>query len=470
MGDGQGQSGQGGKGGGFGNFMMNIGAPAAATIAAGMGPRYAASAAIGMSAVNNLQENKRRQKLGREVARLADVRADAALEAEKKAWNKKKEIMTAVMPEELSFDDNTAMEYFGQANPQGENALKAKKTSEFIEKAPEPVRDEAFELFGAIAEGGDPEGAIAMMRDDDQFRQQLAMKSMDYIERQAAAEAERKVDKANRRADSAINRSTRLAEANYRSERDATEDEFAQAGLDLKRAQGDRAYALDKQRLDQFLPGKELEFQGRQLNDLRDAITTLETGLRSEMATEEEIAAATAPYRAEYNSILAERHGAQSYYDADGNLVSIGGGGAPTPPAGVGDTDSGTPVGAVLPPEPTPPTPAQPTPAPSPEPAAPSPSAPMDHTAAIEELRAVRLKDEAISNDLEQMKSANISAEAILDMLEEKYGPGAFEDYTRRNTEGLGIRLKERLGGFIDSFGRAAFPERAAELDAAKRN
>jgi hypothetical protein len=163
----------------LGDFLTDIAAPAAAVIASTYGPRYAGAAAIGMRAVEGLQENKRRQNLGREVAKLADQRAEEDLRARRETHNKAKNVATALTGDEAAAA--SMLQTFGIQNPIGSGAVKSQRTDEFLKKMPEPVRDEAYSMVGSVAEAGDPEAAISMLRDQDRFRQNVAMKAADQI-------------------------------------------------------------------------------------------------------------------------------------------------------------------------------------------------------------------------------------------------------------------------------------------------
>lgn len=203
-GQGAGGAGQGAGGGNkmnFGDVFTNFIAPAGAVVASTYGPRYAAGAAVGMRAIESLQENKRRRELGKKIVRMSDLKAEEDLKIRKDMWNQVKTEATrmgvedsilagAPGAEQTTFDETgmPVVDFAGQADK-----LKQTKNEEFLKKMPEPERNALYDFAGAIAPEA-PDVALEMLSKRDMAQDALAKMRMDQVWRSAEAEQDRKLE------------------------------------------------------------------------------------------------------------------------------------------------------------------------------------------------------------------------------------------------------------------------------------
>jgi hypothetical protein len=314
------------KKGRLGDFMMNFAAPALAAVGATYGPRYAAASAIGMHAVNNIQENKRRRTIGKELVRLADIEADADLKDRKQMHARLQEAATKVAPSETGFADVEAGSYFGVDHPLSTAGVKEEKTEKFLRKMPEPVRDMAYAEAGALAESGDIESAKDILKN----RRAVQGEVLDrYMNRLYDIEDQEVQLKAQNRRD---NHALRLQDVRLKAaaEQTAANQKALAEQHRLDRVHDDKRYAAELKyntnRDAARAAREERELMYKDMTVLHDHMSDLETALIRDGVTpeDEQWEATIGPVRAQYHAARAAYLGADyTFGGADDPTVAM---------------------------------------------------------------------------------------------------------------------------------------------------
>ena len=330
----------------LGDFLTNIVAPGAAVIASTYGPRYAAAAGIGMNAVSNIQENKRRAALGQQVASLADQRSQEDIRSRKKMYEDAKTKATALTGDEAA--SAAVLQAMGIQNPVSSGEVHKTRLNEFMGKFSEPTVNETYKLIGSIAEQ-DPNAAISMLRDEDNFRRSVAEREADRMfkdeqRRQNAADRRMEMRVSQYAADQARKQAQENADRLYdlrKTEAEANAS-YRQDSLALEKDKNERYYEV----LGGRVTRESIAAADKEVNDYIDIIT--KEGLFDDQDAQAQLRM--------LKMNAARARGAEIFRDEDGRIYSVVtglpidlGSQQPSPGASGAATSPGGPSGPVGP-------------------------------------------------------------------------------------------------------------------------